>query len=348
MINSIQIENFRCFKRLIVDDLQKFNIVVGDNSSGKTAFLESIFLAGGHAEIVNRLKIWRGLGQFVFSGDKKGYESLWSDLFYDFSDQSQITIALKGTAENQRTLKIYYNPATETPLFAEEKADVSTIVPITFQVLDSKGKTHVMRPNINTNGQLTLSGSAAPHAVALCASSTMPNPQEMAANFSQLSIENKLDNLNKSISNLFPEISDLSILVTGGFPQIFCSYRGLSSKIPISLVSNGLNKLIMILLTIAKQESGIILIDEIENGFHYSKHTQVWSAIITFCERYNVQLIASSHSIECLRALRSLMENKEHSFRLLRTEVKQNGERDLRMFKGHEFESALEMGTEFR
>ena len=51
MIQKLKITNFRCFKRLELNDLKQFNVMVGPSGSGKTAFLEAIFLAGaGSAE----------------------------------------------------------------------------------------------------------------------------------------------------------------------------------------------------------------------------------------------------------------------------------------------------------
>jgi AAA ATPase domain len=44
MVTSVEIRNFRGFEEIAVSDLASINIIVGDNASGKTAFLESIYL----------------------------------------------------------------------------------------------------------------------------------------------------------------------------------------------------------------------------------------------------------------------------------------------------------------
>ena len=44
VINSIEINNFRGIKQLTVSDFSKINLIVGDNNSGKTTFLEAIQL----------------------------------------------------------------------------------------------------------------------------------------------------------------------------------------------------------------------------------------------------------------------------------------------------------------
>ena len=47
MIKSLHAENFRCFKELDLSGLQRVNVVVGKNATGKTALLEAIRLALG-------------------------------------------------------------------------------------------------------------------------------------------------------------------------------------------------------------------------------------------------------------------------------------------------------------
>ena len=46
MINSVKIQKFRCFKEFNIQGLGPFNVLIGPNDSGKTAFLEAIRLVG--------------------------------------------------------------------------------------------------------------------------------------------------------------------------------------------------------------------------------------------------------------------------------------------------------------
>ena len=45
MVTSVEIKNFRGFEELTVRDLAPINVIVGDDASGKTAFLETLYLA---------------------------------------------------------------------------------------------------------------------------------------------------------------------------------------------------------------------------------------------------------------------------------------------------------------
>ncbi len=83
MIDSLEIKNFRGIERLQLKDLRKINLIVGPNATGKTAFLESLFLASGMSpELVLRTKGWRGLAGFGIAPQRSVYEELWRDLFF--------------------------------------------------------------------------------------------------------------------------------------------------------------------------------------------------------------------------------------------------------------------------
>jgi AAA15 family ATPase/GTPase len=46
----------------------------------------------------------------------------------------------------------------------------------------------------------------------------------------------------------------------------------------------------------------MVLIDEIENGFHHSILIDVWKAVLDAADRNKTQVFATTHSIECIRA----------------------------------------------
>ena len=143
MIKSLYVENFRCFHKLNLEDSGRFNVIVGKNSAGKTALLESLVLPAGRHDLVFRLRAHRGLMQQPLMPSKAVYEALWKDLFFRFSQSATITISLKGTAENSRTLKVFYNPQNEAPLLigfqtkdsaaANLKTETSAIIPLAFE-----------------------------------------------------------------------------------------------------------------------------------------------------------------------------------------------------------------------
>lgn len=56
----------------------------------------------------------------------------------------------------------------------------------------------------------------------------------------------------------------------------------------------------MLILAIFTAKNGIVLVDEIDHGLHHSVHEGVWRTIYEAAKILNVQVIATTHSLECI------------------------------------------------
>jgi hypothetical protein len=356
MIRSLHIENFRCFSKLHIEDLGLINIIVGNNGGGKTALLESLFLPGGGPELVFRLRQYRGQAQLPVSYTKNAYEMFWKDLFFKYSQNLNVQIELKGSPENHRALRIFYNSQTPMPLFPQKggsvqnlKGDTNAIIPLAFETKFGDGKTFLRQLALTPDGNFIPMGSTAPPAlVSFLPASFMISPEEVARQFSELRKSNKESHVCGVIQNVFPQITELSPEVEGANFTMHCLRPGMKEKIPISLVSNGIQKVISICMSIASQPKGMVLVDEIDNGIYYKSMPEVWQAMFEMCKTHECQLFASTHSLECMQFLLPLLSNNPECFRLLRAEESEDGTHTVRIFKGENFAAALETGTEIR
>ena len=112
MIDKVSIHNFRCFQKLDVSDLKRVNLLVGPNSSGKSAFLEALFLSSSSTapNAVFQLRMIRRMGnQIIPPSDPLGYRGLWEDLFYEFNYDKKIWIKVNGSPNSDtRSLSIEF------------------------------------------------------------------------------------------------------------------------------------------------------------------------------------------------------------------------------------------------
>jgi len=75
-----------------------------------------------------------------------------------------------------------------------------------------------------------------------------------------------------------------------------------SSRVPLRTFGDGVNRLFGIILSLCNARNGVLLIDEIENGLHYSVQTEIWRTIFRLANTLDVQVFATSHSWDCVRA----------------------------------------------
>jgi predicted ATPase len=349
MIESLEIKNFRCFHDLALSGLGRINVLVGRNASGKTSLLEAIFLAAANApDVALRLRGWRGMGDFVqFGMDRISYESVWSDLFNSLDQRRAIVISLRGSVQHTRSLTISYEPSESLVLpLGEQRVESAVYSPISFYWKDATGEVRTVRPELSSKG-LVMGNVGPTMAAAFFASTFRGSPTETSARFSQLSKKGAEKRIVDALRKEFPFIESFSSEVNAGVYMVYAKIATMQEKIPVALLSDGVNKLLAIDVAIANVPNGVMLVDEIENGFYYDRLPNIWSSLLTFCQEYDVQLFASTHSKECLQAIGPAIRGNEREFCLIRME-KTDGECLPRKFDGREFQSALEQEVEFR
>lgn len=83
-----------------------------------------------------------------------------------------------------------------------------------------------------------------------------------------------------------------------------------------------MQRMLGIALALVNAENGILLIDEIENGLHYSIQTDLWRLIFQVAQRLNIQVFATSHSWDCIESFQKAAQENEQEGILIRLEHK--------------------------
>jgi ABC-type lipoprotein export system ATPase subunit len=355
MVDSFTIENFRSFKEVKVERCGLINILVGDNGSGKTALLEALFLAAGVSpELTLRTRSWRGLEGRMSGTHEDIHEALWADLFFKFQTSKPARIALKGARDHTRSVTVKLFPQGHLRVIAPTRKESGAPVrvvpdpsPIEFVwSIQGRGSFSVKptfdgeKLNIPPVPETHVRGSF------FAANRTAPGP-EVSNHFSQLSRTFHEEEFIERFNALYPNIKDLSLEMSGGSTMLFARVDGLPQRIPLSLASGGMSKLAAILLAMPQQAGGIVLVDEIENGFYHKRMPQIWETLLDFARLYKCQLFVSSHSVECLAAAASLAAKNPGDFAVMRTVLESDGTK-VRQFSGETFVDAIQEQIEVR
>jgi AAA15 family ATPase/GTPase len=328
MIEKITIQNFRCFQKTEVSNLSRINILVGRNGSGKTAMLEALFVGSGNPELLFRIRAQRlGESTAIVAGNDSVLPFV-RQLYFNCDTKFPISIKTFGAGVNRlaqltaqaQTLKYEFHP----------------------RVLGKKFQTFNIRWGDDGKFKITPPPSTEVK-TSFFAASVKHSPQEASMRFSDLSKKNESAEFVSALKFVLPRLENLSIELETGIPMIFAKMEGVSESLPMQFVSDGISRLLSILVGITNSQGGYILIDELENGIYHQAFKDIVNVIQKFAETYNVQVFITTHSKELLEAVAAVVEGNEDNYALLRFE---RGE--IEQFSGHSFRSAITQHIEIR
>jgi hypothetical protein len=320
--------------------------------------LEAIFLAAGVTpELILRTRRWRGdVAQGVQGTPEDIHDALWSDLFYKFQTSKPALVKLEGRGDENRSVTVTLHKKGQLRVIAPDRGrphqkprvvPVGPAKPISFHWSIKTFGDFSIDPTLEDGKLIFGDAPAEPIRASFLAANQTASSTEMANRFSALSQSFDERDFIDSFQQIFPTISHLSLEMSVGVPMIYAKVDGLPRKLPLSLASGGMNKLVSILLSITAQSGGIVLIDEVENGFYYKHMATIWHSLLAFARRYDCQLFVSTHSAECLDALAHVAEESPDEFCMLRAVHSGDGT-TVRHFEGKRFADAVLGNVEVR
>jgi hypothetical protein len=348
MIQSVEITNFRGFRDVSLANLPQFNVLIGESGSGKTAFLEALWIqCGVSPEIYFRMRIFRGMAEanFQLASERLSYEAVFSDIFHS-SDKGVATIHIMDSVADSRYLTISYGEPQLTMQFSKPQADANPVVRKLIFTWKIRENTYVCPLNV-VNGQIVVETSPDPYPGVFFASTFVASARENAERLSMLNISGDKQDVIDTIAKIFPSVLDLSSESISGQQMIWAKMNGVKKRIPMAVVSSGINKFMSLLLWISLNPNGVLLVDEIENGFYFANYEEIFRTLVEFCKTYNVQMFAASHSAEFLKAVATVLESEKSNLSMLKTSLN-NGECSIRQLEGVSSVAAIQEGIEIR
>ena len=318
MFNSLKIEKFRGIKFAHIDGLKKINLFFGRNNCGKSSLLDSVFLIAGlsNPKLPLNLNILRS------------YRKLFkSDMLLDFYGLDASTpIKINAYNEESRALQIsIVEPSnSQINLLGDDNNIASTDLNnkyglhLCYSINDNAFESSIIftkKSNLEVEQKINIDSRYKE-----TISCRYLNPRfdfytsieglvSILQNKEELFILESLRLIEPNLKDIV--LSQEEVLVDIGFDK----------RIPVNLMGDGVRKMLSILTTIYECKNGIVLIDEISNGFHHSVMKNLWLVIIDAARRNNVQIYATTHDIDSIKGLRdaALPSDDIACFRLQRT-----------------------------
>lgn len=336
MYRTFSARNFRCFEDLTVGPLERINLITGKNNVGKTALLEALWIHHGYHNptIGTKVDSFRGI-------DKFKQEEFLRDLFRDFDKSVPILLARTDVNGTTRELRITTREAPTTPLAVDSdsipieppqttpdsvarETTSSALWEIVFELLSPSSE--VRRAVASFDGRelkfVHMPGVQEPQGIFLAARGSQPM-NVLAERLSNLAVTKKDHDVTGVLRLIEPRLRGLTVQQRAGGAMI-CADIGEKRLMALPLMGDGTVRVLGIALAIPEAEGGIVLIDEIENGLHYSVLESVWATLDKLSKKYHTQLFATTHSWECIRAAhRAFSRTDEYPFRFHRLEAQE-------------------------
>lgn len=110
---------------------------------------------------------------------------------------------------------------------------------------------------------------------------------------------------------LEPDLDSIIFLSSAGPGSgILLGLRNGGRRLPIGSYGDGMRRLLELRLSFVGAENGVLLIDEIDAGLHWTVMEEMWQLVVEVANRLNVQVFATTHSYDCIRGLGSLIRNR--------------------------------------
>jgi len=330
MFKSIKIKNLRAITELDIDNLGQVNLLVCQNNCGKTTILESIFFLVGatNPQLPVTTNNLRGL-PFL---SKDVLATFWHNR--NTSEPIEIEAVTHDGIE-QQSLSIYpiRDKKQEAEFVSSDFVSIEGAVTdyepqpvpeglrleyVSSQAPDDrKISTLILRGNkIATEGPKKMSSRGY-----LISPSTLLT--DVKDKFGAAQRNKQIPRLLSFLQQIDHNISDVRLNEIG----LVEADIGLSGLLPVNLMGGGIGKFLSVALGMLYYSDGIVLIDEIENGLQHSAQKTLWKAVFSWAQDLNIQVFATTHSLECVNAFcssieTSLFESEAKLFRIERKDEK--------------------------
>ena len=306
MIKRLHVTNYRLFGNFEIRHFGRINIFSGKNNSGKTTLLESIFLLGsaGNPNVMLTTEIVRNI---PFDKNRIGVTTdvLWKSLFTDLEMTRPFSLRLWHTVHGFTSLSGAMKLANQINVPVNESSQpmhysFSRDRKFELKYRHNDVEVSTSLQEVQGNLQISLADYEPPYEVRIVSTGAPIDKADSTA-FGSLRQSKRSDLILETLQSMDSRIVSIEESSTSGVPMIWADI-GLKELVPLSVLGNGIARIAKLMTTMLHCQDGVLLVDEVENGLHYSFLPRLWSAIHEASRRFNVQVIATTHSYECVVA----------------------------------------------
>ena len=347
LLNALEIHEFRAYEHLLIDRFGRVNLIVGKNNVGKSTFLEALWLYTQRARpsvLVELLRSRDELSRYVRHSEEGTIDSkerIWDikHLFYGHVDvrdiDKSIIIGPIDTPDETLSLSIrwYVSEPDKEGGIQRRLVDDPSKRPEAEPFIVGQIGTTTLRLYRLDRVMDRLYGPIASSDI-----ETIPcrfikanglSAEDIAQLWDNVALTDWEETVVAALHIIAPEVRRISFL---GSQEKFSNripvvrIQGFAEPISLRSMGEGMNRLLGVILALVNARKGILLIDEIESGLHYTVQTDIWRMIFKIAHQLDVQVFATTHSWDCIEAFqKAAVEDIKNEGLVIRLERKDAG-----------------------
>ena len=345
---DLTIEGFRGIDKLSIPRLARVTLLAGKNGAGKTTVLDAVraYAARGNSSVLR--DILDGREEFSSNLGEDGDTLLapdWLSLFHGREIESAPTIQIGPHSdilrielaslneeilekedlfpeslelEDSKILKTYIGNSEGIIPFAIVSAHSDTVSPVTMRNMrrftrESERADRSLELRCQLLGPGLLSNA---HMAEFWDRVALTDAEDRAVEALKLVLGNEVDRVTvvgggRSYRRYGPGI--------GVGRRALVKLKGYNRPVPLKSCGDGAARLFSVALALANSAGGFLLIDEAENGLHWSVERDFWRMVLRTARENDVQVLATTHGWDCIAGFaKAVNETPEEDGLLLR------------------------------
>jgi hypothetical protein len=321
MLASFMVKDFRLFDHLEIGPLGRVNLLVGRNNSGKSALLEAIELYASNASPITMGNLVVAREETAWPGRVSAERVLYGNpirhLFRGHSlpavDSGGIII---GPADDPSAqIRLFVGAFRIAPdaggnmqrsrLKPEEIGAVVGEVELGLMAEEAgRGPRWMfeLRSDPDSLRRARFLGKGEAKFPVQVVPTRNMTPQRVAALWDAVGLTDLSKEVVSGLTMIDKSIDAIQFVESESSQHRVPLVRTRTSREPLPLRSlgDGVTRLLHILMALVSAKDGVLLIDEFENGLHWSVQTDVWKTLFRLAAHLNVQVFATTHSRDCV------------------------------------------------
>lgn len=323
-ISDVTVKGYRGFDEITIPQLGRVNLFTGKNNTGKSSLLEALQLFAGNGSLPVIYEILKSREEESKASNGRessvDYDGLLqvSSLFNGFPDFSDnhppVLISANHRTKGHVSLKMNMDWVVveedsdgNRQLVSSSDAfyDVSDAIPALWIETEDGKRFHRLDSSRYIRLRRVLGSGDTLMPCEFVSPYGGEGTELLDGLWSRISLTDREQDVIEALRIIEPKISGVSMVSSDERPRSRTAVvraNNIARRVPLRSFGDGLNRLFGIVLSLVNAPGGLLLIDEFENGLHYSVQLDAWRMIFRLARDLDVQVFATTHSEDAVAA----------------------------------------------